>query len=76
MRRSLVVSHQLPVAPLRTTSSGGTHTHDPTNPAPPHQATTQARANNVPPAGGGGTHQDGTTVMITLSVPKVTRHVT
>jgi hypothetical protein len=73
MRRSLAASHQLPVAPA---SSGGMHTHDPANRAPPQRAMRQARANNVPPAGGGGPHQGGTTVMITVSVSKVTRRVT
>ena len=61
---------------LRTTSSGGTHTHDSTNRVLPQQVTTQAWANNVPPAGSGGPHQCGTTVMITVLVPKVTRCVT
>ncbi|MGH3865320.1 MAG: hypothetical protein ACRDQ4_04120 [Pseudonocardiaceae bacterium] len=57
-------------------TSAVTHTHDPANRGLPQQAMRQARANNVPPAGGGGPHQGGTTVMITVSVPKVTQHVT
>jgi len=58
---------------LRTTTSCGTHTHDPANRALPQQAMRQARA---APAGGGGPRQGGTTVKITVSVPKMTRHVT
>ncbi|MGB6165016.1 MAG: hypothetical protein WCF33_00985, partial [Pseudonocardiaceae bacterium] len=59
----------------RPASSWGAHTHDPANRALPQQTMRQAWANNVPPAGGGGRHQGGITVMITVLVPKATRRV-
>ncbi|MGB6163573.1 MAG: hypothetical protein WCF33_18580, partial [Pseudonocardiaceae bacterium] len=61
--RRATICPSLLLCPAR---SCGAHTHDPANWVLSQQTMRRAWANNVPPAGGGGPYQGGTTVMITV----------